>query len=216
MTTDTAVTTPTDATTTGDAASTTTTEGTVLTADTAATTTAADIAKGDEAASTTKDGETKPETAEVDYKFEVPEGVTLDEARTTEFVAIAKELKLPKESAQKVVDLAVKHEQARAEAHVAQVGEWAAAVKADKDLGGDKLGESRAVAKKAIDLGPPELKQFLNDTGLGNHPAIFRWAHAVGKAMSEDNFVQGTKAPAGPVKSQADRLYPSSAAKTGA
>lgn len=135
-----------------------------------------------------------------------PEGFEFDEARLTEFKGVAKELKLPGEAAQKLVDLVSKHEKARFDAYAKQVNDWHEAVKADKELGGEKLQESAATARKALDLGPPELKEFLNTSGLGNHPLMFRWAHAVGKALSEDgNVVRGT-APTGE-KSAADVLY---------
>jgi hypothetical protein len=153
-----------------------------------------------------KAGETK---ADPDYKFTAPEGIELDQARLTEFTTIAKDLKLPAEAAQKLVDLASKAETARVEAHVAQVAKWAEDVKADKDLGGDKLQESAATARKAIDLGPPELKQFLNDTGLGNHPLLFKTFHAIGKALSEESTVVRGGTPAGQ-RSAADVLYGSS------
>lgn len=90
-----------------------------------------------------------------------------------------------------MVDLAVKREAGRLEAHKTMVGEWAETVKADKELGGDKLDQTLATAKKAIDLGPPELKEMLNVTGLGNHPAVVKWAYTIGKALSEDRFVTG-------------------------
>lgn len=140
-----------------------------------------------------------------DIEVTAPEGFEFDEARLTEFKTVAKELKLPKDSAQKLIDLVSKHEKGRLDAYVEQVKGWADAVKADKDIGGDKLQESSAIARKAIDLGPPELKEFLNTSGLGNHPLLFKWAHAIGKAMSEDKVVKGE--PAGGSKSQADILY---------
>lgn len=143
---------------------------------------------------------------EVDYTFELPEGVELDAKSMDEFKAMAKELKLPKEAAQKMVDLAAQREQARIETHAKTVADWAESVKADKEIGGDKLAANLAVARKALELGPPELKDLLNASGLGNHPAVVKWALAVGKALSEDNFV-----PAGnPVDVQgsiASRLY---------
>ncbi len=147
---------------------------------------------------------------EIVYDFKAPEGMELDKDDLAGFTQIAKELKLPADKAQAIVDLAIKREEARAAAHVEQVKQWAASVKADKEIGGDKLTESQAIASKAINLGPPELKDFLNDTGLGNHPLFFKWAHAVGKALSEDRFVAGTTAPAGP-KSLEERLYGSTA-----
>lgn len=151
-------------------------------------------------------GEGTQTAAEVVYEFTAPEGIELDKVSTDEFVAIAKELKLPKDAAQKVVDLAVKREVANREAHKTMVSGWADEVKADKDIGGDKLEASMAIAKKAIDLGPPELKELLNNSGLGNHPAVVKWAHTIGKALSEDRFVSG-KAGEAPATT-ASRLFP--------
>jgi hypothetical protein len=140
-----------------------------------------------------------------EFAVKAPEGYEFDEARLADFKAVAKELKLPNVAAQKLVELVSKHEQNRLDAYVKQVSDWADAVKADKDIGGDKLQESAAVARKALDLGPPELKEFLNTSGLGNHPLMFKWAYAIGKAMSEDKVVKGN--PASGVKSAADVLY---------
>jgi hypothetical protein len=125
--------------------------------------------------------------AEVVYDFAIPEGVELDVASTDEFKAIAKELSLPKDAAQKVMDLAVKREQARADAFAKQISDWGDAVRADKVLG---VPENQALARKAIDtFGTPELKSMFNTTGMGNHPEVVRLAYAVGKALSEDKVV---------------------------
>lgn len=150
----------------------------------------------------------KADAPEVVYEFTLPEGVEPDKASTEEFVALAKELKLPKEAAQKVVDIAVKREAARAEAFAAEVSGWEASVKADKELGGDKLSETLATCKKAIDLGPPELRDLLSSTKMGSHPAVVKWAYAVGKALSEDRFVPGGQGPSGGDKGAAQVLYP--------
>lgn len=165
---------------------------------------------GDPPADGAKADEVKADEAPTEYAFTAPEGVELDADQTAQFTAIAKELKLPAEAAQKIVDLATKAEVARVAAFTATVQGWAAEVKADPVLGGDKLEESLAVAKRAIDLGPPELKALLQSTGMGNHPAVFKWAHTVGKALSPDKFVQGGNAPAGN-KSAEHVLYPNNA-----
>ena len=102
--------------------------------------------------------------------------------------------------------MAAAEAKAAADAHVTLVQSWADAVKADKVLGGDNLTASSVIARKAIDLGPPELKALLNSTGLGNHPAVFKWAHAVGKALSEDSFHTG-RDDTGPAGTIASRLY---------
>lgn len=155
-----------------------------------------------------KSGAASTNAEEVVYEFQLPEGVETDDAAKEEFVAIAKELKLPKEAAQKVVDLAIKREQARTEAFVKQVQGWEESVKSDKELGGDKLPETLAVCRKAIDLGPPELRDLLSSTKMGSHPAVVKWAYAVGKALSEDKFVKGGNGPTGGDKTTASVLYP--------
>lgn len=144
--------------------------------------------------------------AEVKYEFKLPDGVEPDQKSLDEFTKVAKELKLSPENAQKLVDLRSAAVQAAKDQHTATVKGWADEVKADKDLGGDKLPESLAIAKKAIDLGPPELKALLEESGLGNHPAVFKWAHSVGKALSEDTFKAGNNAPV-ESKSTASVLY---------
>lgn len=157
-------------------------------------------------ATETKPAETKTEEVEVKYDFKMPEGVEPDEKSLAEFTKFAKELKLSPESAQKLVDLRSAAVVAAKEQHTATVKGWADEVKADKELGGDKLQETLAVAKKAIDLGPPELKELLETSGMGNHPAVVKWAHAVGKALSEDAIRSGNTAPA-QERSTASVLY---------
>ena len=83
-----------------------------------------------------------------------------------------------------------------------QIEQWAEQVKADKDLGTDA---SIGAAQKAMDkFGSPELKQYLNETGLGNHPELVRIFANIGKAMSEDGLVTGNS---GGAKSAADVLF---------
>ncbi len=83
---------------------------------------------------------------------------------------------------------------------------WADASRSDKEFGGDKLNESLAVAKQALDTyGDAELKSLLHSSGLGNHPALIRLLVKTGKTLATDAVVTG-RAPAGG-KSLADRLY---------
>jgi hypothetical protein len=143
--------------------------------------------------------------AEVEYKFDAPEGVELNQEDLGKFTAIAKELKLPADAAKKFVDLAPAREVARAEAFAKQVETWGEQVKADKELG---TAENLATAKKAIDtFGTPELRDLLNTTGMGNHPEVIRLALAVGRAISEDKIVAGRSGGETPPRSHADILY---------
>jgi len=153
---------------------------------------------------------TPPEATDVDVEFELPEGVALDEQGASEFKALAKELKLPAESAKKLAELAANRARAQHEAHTTLVTGWAEQVKADKEIGGDKLPETLAVAKKAIDqFGSPELKDLLNSTGLGNHPEVVKLAWRIGKAISEDTFVRGAAKGPATESDLAKSLFPS-------
>lgn len=145
-----------------------------------------------DATSTQDTKPTEPVVPEA-YDLKMPEGVELDQAATTEFTAIAKELKLDQAAAQKLADIGAKMAQRQAEAHAQLVETWTEQVKTDKEIGGDKLAENLGVARKAIDtFGSPELKALLNSTGLGNHPEVVKLAFKVGKAISEDGFVSGS------------------------
>lgn len=168
----------------------------------------ADGAKPDGEANKDGEGTKAPES----YEFKMPDGVELDKAAADEFSGIAKELGLNQEQAQKVADIGAKMVQRQAEAHLAQVQSWVDAVKTDKEIGGDKLGENLAIARKTIDtFGSPELKNLLNTSGMGNHPEIVKMAYKIGKAISDDGFVRGgnTSAP----RTAAEILYPSMAKK---
>jgi hypothetical protein len=155
----------------------------------------------------------KPAQAEApeSYEFVMPEGVELDEKSAVEFSEIAKELKLPQEQAQKIVDLYAKRVQGQVDAHRTLVEGWATSVKTDKEIGGDKLPESLAVAKKSLEtFGTQELKNLLNTSGLGNHPEVVKLMYRVGKAISEDRFIVGNES--GAVNTDIARsLYPNQA-----
>lgn len=141
------------------------------------------------------------------YEFTMPEGVALDKTAADEFTAIAKELKLDQASAQKVADVGAKMAQRQAEAHAQLVESWVESVKTDKEIGGDKLAENLAIARKAIDtFGTPELKDVLNATGFGNHPAVIKAFYKAGMAISSDRFVSGS--PKGPENDMAKKMFP--------
>lgn len=132
-------------------------------------------------------GEKQPDP--VVYDFKMPEGVELDKDAADQFKAIATELKMPAESAQKVVDLYAKLQGDATKAFSDQVQAWGDEVKADKELGSS---ENLAAARKAVDdFGTPEFKSLLNSTGLGNHPEVVRFMSKIGKQISEDAVVRG-------------------------
>lgn len=138
--------------------------------------------------------EKKPEGAPEAYEFKAAEGVELDMEALKDFEPVARELNLTNEQAQKLVDAYPKIlagvQQRQVEVWQKQTQDWAADVKADKEIGGDKLTASLSKAQQALEtFGTPELKEYLNETGLGNHPELVKAFVKIGKAMSEDNMV---------------------------
>lgn len=127
------------------------------------------------------------------YDFEVPEGLELDKELSDKFTDVAKELGLNNEQANKVVGLYAEKvmdmQKAQTEAWNKQVSDWEGELKSDPEFGGAKFTENAEIARMAINkFGGDELKEALNTTGLGNHPALVKFMHKIGMAMSEDSF----------------------------
>ncbi|HGY4244435.1 TPA: peptidase [Citrobacter freundii] len=154
-------------------------------------------ADGDKPADKSDDKEQKPEGAPEKYEFKPAEGQELDTSALEQFEPIAREMNLTNEQAQKMVDLYGTKimpmvQQQQVEAWQKTTEQWAADVKADKEIGGDKLTANLSAAQRALEqFGDPELKEYLDSTGLGNHPALVKAFIKVGKAMSEDKVVTG-------------------------
>lgn len=93
------------------------------------------------------------------------------------------------------------------------VKKWGDDVKADKELGGDKLPVTQANIKRAMDRFAPEgsvFRTLVNDSGYGNHPEFVRVFNAIGRAMAEDKTLLGGNATGGGEKgkkSDADVIY---------
>ena len=155
--------------------------------------------------------EDKPQGAPEAYEFKAPEGQEYDPGVIEKFSAVSKELNLSQEAAQKVLDkmgpaLATRQENAIAAARA----EWVAATKADSEIGGAELAQKIALANTTFEkFGTPELKTLLETTGLGDHPELIRWAHRVGKAMSEDGIAPG-RAGGQSANHTPQKLYPTS------
>lgn len=137
----------------------------------------------------------KPEGAPEAYAdFTLPEGMELDADVLGEFTAFAKELNLPQDKAQKIVDfqtkLATKQAEEYQAAAIKQGQDWAAQVKNDPELGGANYEKSVASAVKVIQsFGDDGLRELLNASQLGNHPELFKFCHRISQAISEDKFV---------------------------
>ncbi|AWP32034.1 peptidase [Pantoea vagans] len=157
-----------------------------------------------------KDGDKKPEGAPEAYEFKAPEGAELDKDAVAQFEPIARELNLSQDQAQKLVDLygskvMPQLMKQQADTWQKQVADWGTAAKDDAEIGGDKFDGNLTRAKQAMDkFATPQLREFLETTGMGNHPELIRVFVKVGAAMSEDGLVTSNEKGQ---RSAADVLY---------
>ena len=135
-----------------------------------------------------------PEGAPDKYEFnakvaDAPE--ELDPEVLTAFGDVAKELNLPQEAAQKVLDKVAPVIQAKQAKAIEETKvEWANQSKSDQEFGGESLSDNLDVAKASLDtFGTDALKSLLQESGLGNHPEVIRFMYRAGKAISEDSYV---------------------------
>ena len=129
-------------------------------------------------------------------EFKLPEGVAVDADSLKPATELFAETGLSQDQAQKFIDLAMARETAAAhksvQAFVDLQNQWVSEIKADPDIGGDRLKASLSSANRAIDrLDVPGLREALNFTGAGNHPAIVKAFVRLGQMIAEDRFRPG-------------------------
>lgn len=145
-------------------------------------------------------------------EFKLPEGVTVDADSLKPATELFAETGLNQDQAQKFIDLAMARETAAAhksvQAFVDLQNQWVSEIKADPDIGGDRLKTSLASANRAIDrLNVPGLREALNFTGAGNHPAIVKAFVRLGQMIAEDRFRPGHLARPQVPRSPAEVIY---------
>lgn len=172
----------------------------------------ADDTGGNDTTGQLTDGEGSQTTPDTYADFAMPEGVPVDSALLNEATPLFKELGLNQEQAQKLVDFQAKQVQASSQSNVDAfnqlMNDWQEQSRNDKEFGGDAFEESIGVARSAIDkFGTPELKQLLEEHGVGNHPEVIRFMVKVGKLTAED--VPGvSNAPTSKAQDRVSLLYP--------
>jgi hypothetical protein len=144
--------------------------------------------------------------------FVLPDGMTIDAEALERARALFGEVRLPQAHAQKFIDLAVERERAAAErglkAFLDLQKKWVSELKEDPDIGGEQFAATVAAAARAIDrLAIPGLKDALNVTGAGNHPAIVKVFVRLGQMIAEDRFQPGGDTARAAPRSPADVIY---------
>lgn len=185
--------------------------------------TATDLtAPSDEALTAEKPG-LAPETAATDQPTEQtenhpntpsyeqvtwPQDVPFEPSQVEAFKQLASELKLSTEQVQKLVDFEAQASQEKEAQTLAaqreQIRQWANETKAQYGAG---LETEITFALRAADaFGGPELRNLLEETGLGNHPVMIRTLSGIGRAISEE-ACPGGKPSAPQDKTFSEALY---------
>ena len=172
-------------------------------------TTADDAKAGDDG----KKGEGDDEGENVEpkpYELHVPDGFELDTEMVDAATPLLQKYKVTNEDAQILADLVTQKVQKELdgfhERNGEMVEEWKRKLAADPEIGGKALKQNLGIGLKALNrFGDGELVQILQDSGLEYHPAVVRFFHKVGSAISEDAYIgRGTPQRA---KDTASLLY---------
>jgi hypothetical protein len=132
-----------------------------------------------------------PDDSEI--KLAVAEGSSLTDEDVNEVKEFAKANKLSQESAQKLLDERSKIMSKVAEKSnadfKAKTESWLNEIKQIKTFDEDLKATQQVLA----DYFDPEFKKMLNESGLGNHPALFKGFAKLGKAMMSKPLVQAPR-----------------------
>jgi hypothetical protein len=166
------------------------------------------------------------------YDLKLPDKSTVAPAVVERTAAIARELGLSQEHAQKMLDFQVQELATLEDSAIAatlqahapggevwekQVQKWNDAALADAEIGGNKPEQLAASVKLASQVvakfGDQESIDFLKSNPLGSHPALIRLLVRIGKASSEGSLVI-PKTQDGAQREPKDILYPPEGVKT--
>lgn len=179
-----------------------------------------DRAKAEAADKAKEEAETWAAAVPEDGKYapKMPEGVEIDQGMMDAFAPLFAEKKLSNGEVQKLTDRYIEQQQKAGEARQAQWSKtlegWVEAAKSDEEIGGAKWdGTVKSVQGAVARFGTPALKEFLNQSGAGNHPEMIRMVARMSALIAEDKPASG-----GAVKPDASPetlMFPNDAKKGG-
>lgn len=159
-----------------------------------------------------------PELPKVDYKFELPENVTLPDERKTEFLGVLDGFRADPSNVQPLIDFHVAEVNRQAEVLSQQQHDvfndtrktWRDEIKADPQMGGsgfqttvgavarmrDLLVSSHPVGTPEYDRDAKSFNEAARITGFGDHPAIWRLLHNAARYLDEAKPLAVDIAPA--------------------
>lgn len=161
-----------------------------------------------------KPGEKPGEKPDLDtpYDLKLEEGFTADpgllKLATTEF----RKAGLSNEQVQAVANLQMQIQKQQQEQQVQafdkQMEAWINEAKADKVYGGQAFDANIKTALMPLSkFGDPELRELLDRSGIGNHPAMIRIFYRIGKAMAEDTGFNPANSAGAKPREMKDVLY---------
>jgi antitoxin component HigA of HigAB toxin-antitoxin module len=166
------------------------------------------------------------------YTVTMPEGIELDQERMDALGPVLAKHKLSHAAVQEIMDAEIKLQQKRADDYASKPeGQWSMAAhqyftkhgtpdkwvdvaKADKAMGGDNWAATEKAAVRAINhIGTPALKEYLTESGGGNHPELIRAFAKVGGMIKEDVPPTGGAEGQGKPTDAASILFPNDVPK---
>lgn len=165
--------------------------------------------------------EAKSDTAPVDpaslppityTDFTFPKDFTPEPSAIKGLTDVLARHRAPQELGQSLIDL---YSAEISRAGASQVAEWERVqrdwqrqVREDPSIGGDNHKATMSSAARLIDTyGTKELREALDLTGAGNHPAMVKFFHNLASALKESGPVPARDGPAPIPKSRAQRRY---------
>lgn len=138
--------------------------------------------------------ESKSEDEQLELKLS--EDSPLDKSAIDEISKFAEENGLSKSQAQKIIEHQEKTVRDYTESAKARFNEqteaWVNDIREDKELGGENFEKSVELASRVFKkYAEPEFVQALQESGWGNHPELVRVFTRIGKAMANDEKVDG-------------------------
>ena len=128
--------------------------------------------------------------------FTLPDGWEIGDEDLAAFSELAQDMSLDQDNAQKLVDMFIAIQDARAGEETApeQVDgptEWQAQLHADKELGGDNLPQTQANVDMVLKVMPEATLKHFQETGAHFEPHIITMLNTIGQMMQEDTINLG-------------------------
>ena len=155
----------------------------------------------------------EPAKAAIELALKVPEDSFLKPTEIEQIKSYAKEKGLTNDQAQELLNQ--RHDaiegfvKDRQDENSKVQSQWLEQAKNDPEIGGEAFGQNVEIAKRALDKwAPPDVRQYLEESQLGNNPSVIKFFVRIGKAMANDTLVVPGAQSGATGKSAEERMYP--------